>query len=515
MTRLDLDARLEALVSAQQLMRPYVPDPVDARIDSIVARAGHRRGLGLESTVVALAGSTGSGKSSLFNAIAGLNLAETGVRRPTTAETLACVWGQAQTDPLLEWLGIPQRRRVSHASPLNQGPEPLDGLVLLDLPDHDSMVLGHRAEVDRLVGLVDLFVWVTDPVKYADALLHEEYLSRLDRHGSVVLVAFNQVDRLREGDRDACVTDLHRLLDRDGLAQVDVLGLSAVTGEGIDDLSARLREVVQARTAALDRLAADVAVAADQLATAVGAGARDAGAEPPQLDDLTDQLAEALAIGGVAHRRGAQQRHAAAGALRWPMSRGSVESDEAAGLALEDVTSPAATDAVVAEYVAASSAALPPVWRDDLCARLDGERAGLVRHWTHEIDAAEAIEIDEPAWWVRHRQAQWASVAAMAAGVVALLGMAVLSTAGTAMPTGAWLAASVLLVVGVVAAVALTRRVRDVPQDWADRVEDEVRDRLRALVRDEAAATLVRPAGAARTDYRAALRALALARARG
>ena len=170
----DLDSRIEALVSARALLRPYVPEPVDSGIEGLVEQAGQRRGLGLESTVVALAGSTGSGKSSLFNAIAGLDLAQTGVRRPTTAQTLACVWGQSDTDLLLTWLGIPRRRRVSHTSPLDQGPEPLDGLVLLDLPDHDSMVLDHRAEVDRLVGQVDLFVWVTDPVKYADALLHED-----------------------------------------------------------------------------------------------------------------------------------------------------------------------------------------------------------------------------------------------------------------------------------------------------------------------------------------------------
>ena len=34
-------------------------------------RAGDRLGLGLEATVVALAGPTGAGKSTLFNALAG------------------------------------------------------------------------------------------------------------------------------------------------------------------------------------------------------------------------------------------------------------------------------------------------------------------------------------------------------------------------------------------------------------------------------------------------------------
>ena len=45
----------------------------------------------------------------------------------------------------------------------------LDGLVLLDLPDHDSTEVAHHLEVDRLVQLADLLVWVLDPQKYADA----------------------------------------------------------------------------------------------------------------------------------------------------------------------------------------------------------------------------------------------------------------------------------------------------------------------------------------------------------
>ena len=57
-------------------------------------RAGERLGHGVEHTVVALAGATGSGKSSLFNALAGADLSTVGVRRPTTSVTSACAWGE-------------------------------------------------------------------------------------------------------------------------------------------------------------------------------------------------------------------------------------------------------------------------------------------------------------------------------------------------------------------------------------------------------------------------------------
>ena len=49
----------------------------------------------------------------------------------------------------------------------------------MDLPDHDSTEVSHHLEVDRLVELADLLVWVLDPQKYADAALHDRYLAPL------------------------------------------------------------------------------------------------------------------------------------------------------------------------------------------------------------------------------------------------------------------------------------------------------------------------------------------------
>ena len=51
----------------------------------IVAKVGERSALAGDHTVIALAGATGSGKSSLFNALAGRDLAEIGAKRPTTS----------------------------------------------------------------------------------------------------------------------------------------------------------------------------------------------------------------------------------------------------------------------------------------------------------------------------------------------------------------------------------------------------------------------------------------------
>src|SRR5699024_8885033 len=132
-------------------------------------------------------------KSSTFNALAGLDLSAVGVRRPTTSWTTACVWGQDGATELLEWLGIPARHQVTRDSLLDTGREDarLHGTVLLDLPDHDSTEVSHHLEVDRLVQLADLLVWVLDPQKYADAAVHDRYLAPLADHAEVMVIVLN------------------------------------------------------------------------------------------------------------------------------------------------------------------------------------------------------------------------------------------------------------------------------------------------------------------------------------
>jgi 50S ribosomal subunit-associated GTPase HflX len=222
-----LDERLAALAEAADLADGRLDRAVVDRARAVVARAGVRRSLSVEHTAVAIAGATGSGKSSLFNALAGAELAAVGVTRPTTSTAQAALWGADGSGPLLDWLGVPLR----HTRPVDMGGH--SGLILLDLPDHDSIVLSHRLEVDRLVGVVDLLVWVLDPQKYADAAVHERYLRPLARHRDVVLVVLNQVDRLPAEAVKRCLEDLGGLLAADGLDGVPVIAASARTGKGV------------------------------------------------------------------------------------------------------------------------------------------------------------------------------------------------------------------------------------------------------------------------------------------
>ena len=69
-----------------------------------------------------------------------------------------------------------------------------DGVILLDLPDHDSIRVDHKVTVDKLVQRVDVLLWVLDPQKYAQGLLHRGYLKDLRQHAEVQIVALNQID---------------------------------------------------------------------------------------------------------------------------------------------------------------------------------------------------------------------------------------------------------------------------------------------------------------------------------
>jgi energy-coupling factor transporter ATP-binding protein EcfA2 len=142
----DIGARVQALDDAAKAARGRLDDALLDRADQVADRAAGRLRLSADHTVVALGGSTGSGKSSTFNALVGLELASVGVRRPTTSWATACSWGVSGAGELLEWLGIPPRHQVVRDSMLDSGREAKDlqGLVLLDLPDHDSTEVAHH-----------------------------------------------------------------------------------------------------------------------------------------------------------------------------------------------------------------------------------------------------------------------------------------------------------------------------------------------------------------------------------
>jgi hypothetical protein len=316
-----LVSRVTALSRFVDLVDGSVPAERLQPAKTVLGRSGMRLSLSGDHTVVALAGATGSGKSSLFNKIAGLPLSPVGVRRPTTAVAHACTWGpQAPARSLLDWLGVPTGQRFTRESALDGDDEAgLRGLVLLDLPDFDSIEKEHQLEVDRLLELVDLVVWVLDPQKYADKVVHDRYLVQFRNHTDVTVVLLNQADRLAVTDVERVATDLRRLLDSRGLGAVPVLPTSAIGLPGTTDLRALLERSVSARQAALQRISADVSVVADGLAPLVAAPASEADIDRDSIRRLSDSLADAAGVPAVVEATEQAYLHRAASATSWPL----------------------------------------------------------------------------------------------------------------------------------------------------------------------------------------------------
>jgi len=313
--------------------------------EELVSRADERLRLSAVHTVVALAGGTGGGKSSLFNCLAGADFSAVGVTRPVTRDTHSCVWGAAGSGPLLEWLGVPRRYRYARGSELDGGEASLNGLVLLDLPDHDSVVGDASDQVGKLIGMADLMVWVLDPQKYADASVHRRYLVPLASHSEVIAVVLNQADLLSADEVEECASDLRRLLDSEGLQDASLLVTSAATGAGVDQLRKLLAETVYERRAIAVRISADLDdVAAEFVPYATepsdgpapvrsrpqaGTGAprdevAEAGPAPPApaslVAQLVDSFSRAVGVSAVADTLQSARELRALDYVGWPIA---------------------------------------------------------------------------------------------------------------------------------------------------------------------------------------------------
>ena len=317
----DIGARVQGLEQALDSAEGRVDAAVVGDARAVVDRAVGRLKLSAEHTVVALAGATGSGKSSTFNALTDLELSAVGVRRPTTSWATACVWGQEGAEELLEWLGIPARHQVTRDSMLSTGKEDnaLRGVVLLDLPDHDSTEVSHHLEVDRLVRLADMFVWVLDPQKYADAAIHDRYLAPLASHKDVMLVVLNHIDTVPEARREGMLDDVRRLLEADGLGGVPVLGISARHEWGIEELKKQIAKRVAEKKATRTRLGADVRAAAERLQAVSGTSSvRSLSTE--RVAALDDAFADAAGVPTVVRAVEDSTRIRANRATGWPVT---------------------------------------------------------------------------------------------------------------------------------------------------------------------------------------------------
>lgn len=265
-----------------------------SELAALRGRLRRRTGFLGDVLVVALAGGTGSGKSSLFNALCGAPVAAVGIERPTTSKSLAAIPKSLDGDleGFVDALGIDSVVTV----------ESLGRTVFVDLPDFDSTFTDHRLVVESVLSAVDAVVWVLDPEKYADRMIHDDFLTPMRRYSDQMIFVLNQVDRIA-GHEEVVLESLRSQLQANGYADPQIVTTVAAADEKTDLSTEMLERALDSRLdlkhSAVARLAVDVKIEANRCWKDLDAGF--AVLEGPQRIDYAVAMATFVSLGVAAH----------------------------------------------------------------------------------------------------------------------------------------------------------------------------------------------------------------------
>ncbi len=151
-------------------------------------------------------GGTGTGKSTLFNAVCHRAVSATGLERPKTRGAVAFVHRRALSDPVFVSLS-PRLQVIDGNAPEASacGGEPgrltvithdLDSyrhIAMVDSPDIDSVAAKNRQAAEDVYLLADVVLFVTSQEKYADDVPHR-LLQRILRERGRFFLVLNKVD---------------------------------------------------------------------------------------------------------------------------------------------------------------------------------------------------------------------------------------------------------------------------------------------------------------------------------
>lgn len=200
--------------------------------------------------LVVVAGSTGSGKSTLVNSLVGWPVTRTGVLRPTTRHPVL-----AHNPADARWFAddrvLPRLPRITGAPPgpaqpfggedvfglrLVAEPAVPAGLALLDAPDIDSVSGANRDLAAMLMAAADLWIFVTTAARYSDAVPWAALRAAVARDAALALV----LNRVPPESRREVGDHLRAMLASEGLASAPlfVITESDLHGGLLDDAAA-------------------------------------------------------------------------------------------------------------------------------------------------------------------------------------------------------------------------------------------------------------------------------------
>lgn len=249
--RADLDALADAVAAARFGLIAGIDSTPARRRDRLVGLLGSylipRLGDPEAPLLVAVAGPTGSGKSTIVNSLAEREVSRPGPLRPTTRQPV--VWCHTRHVERYARIGSVECRVVEDSHPL------LEDLTIVDTPDIDSYVVDHRRVTLEVLSHSDVVVFVTSAQRYADAIPWE-VLGQVDDKGSVIIYVLNRLSRRSAG----AVSDYGALLRRNRLdpetihtiQEQRVRGEAALLpGRALGKLTERLRAVAASRAEVL------------------------------------------------------------------------------------------------------------------------------------------------------------------------------------------------------------------------------------------------------------------------
>jgi hypothetical protein len=329
---LELLAEVDWLLAELSAWADSGPDwPVARQCQALVrrlAQRAHTLRLRLDAPlVVATLGGTGTGKSTLVNALVGADVTEAGRQRPTTRQPILICRG----DITPELLGIdPASVHVVH----HEGPL-LRDVVLLDCPDPDTTEDPQTAgtNLDRLRHLLphcDVLLVTSTQQKYRSARVAEELASAAPGARLVFVQTHADSDEDIRGDWRSHLADEYAVGEMffvDSLqALADAKAGLAPRGEFarlLDLLTRELAGTAQTRIRRanfLDLVEETLALCRQRIDAALPAVDRLEAALHEQRQQLSQKLAASLRDELLASRRQWERRLLAEVASRWGFS---------------------------------------------------------------------------------------------------------------------------------------------------------------------------------------------------